>query len=238
MWVLRDITTWIWIAKPEYLIWILIYWQNVTSCNTHITFADNIQLVTSHSNHPCHFHATSKILGTSLPCLNSEVINFRPWILPLVYVSFIVPLRPWLPVLPIHVYIALLCFHSHFQYPHSRLFHTSNILINPMFPNSVYKTLLHVIIQHVWISTWTLILLIVYLTSLTPSSDFRKPPGNNHCQSNSRSILSFTLDLYAHLFGLRSVPDNFRTPRSFPTHLEPFGTIGTNPKYSDMSSWY
>src|SRR5882724_6878899 len=49
-----------------------------------------------------------------------------------------------------------------------------------MFTDSVYKTLLHVIIQHVLISIWTLILLIVYLTSLTTSeplsSDFQKPP--------------------------------------------------------------
>src|SRR5882724_6536228 len=108
-----------------------------------------------------------------------------------------------------------------------------------MIPDSVYKTHFHVIIQHVRISTWTLVPLIVYLTSLTttPPSNFQKPPRNNYCQSNSRSILSFTLDLYTHLFGLRLVPDNFRTPGPLPNHLEPLGTIGTNLKYSDTSSW-
>src|SRR5882724_7129650 len=80
--------------------------------------------------------------------------------------SFIVPLRPCLPVLPIHVHIALLCFCSHFRYSHSRFFPTSDILINAMIPDSIYKTCFHVIIRHVRISTWTLIPLIVCLTSL------------------------------------------------------------------------
>src|SRR5882724_7229882 len=60
-------------------------YNGVTSCNTHVTFADNIQLVPSRSNHPCHLHTTSEIPGTLLPHPNSEVIIFQPWILLLVY---------------------------------------------------------------------------------------------------------------------------------------------------------
>src|SRR5882672_11399125 len=47
------------------------------------------------------------------------------------------------PVFPIHVYITLLCSRSRFQYPRP----------NGMSLNYVYKTLAHVCIQHVQIST-------------------------------------------------------------------------------------
>src|SRR5882724_10189459 len=109
-----------------------------------------------------------------------------------------------------------------------------------MIPDSVYKTHFHVIIRHVQISTWTLIPLIVCLTSLITIRlpIFRNLPKITIVINNSRSILNFTLDLYAHLFGLRSVPDNFRTPGSLLTHPEFLGTIGTHSKYSDTSSGY
>ena len=48
----------------------------VTSHDTHVTIADNIRPVLSHSNHSCHFHAISEISGTSLPHLNSEDVHF------------------------------------------------------------------------------------------------------------------------------------------------------------------
>ena len=57
---------------------------SVTSCNTHMTFADKLQLVLSHSPHYCHFCTTSRIPRTSFPHSNSEVINSWPWIPPIV----------------------------------------------------------------------------------------------------------------------------------------------------------
>src|SRR5882724_8954479 len=40
--------------------------------------ANKSQSVPSHSNHPCQFHKISKIPGTLVPCLNSDVIKPQP----------------------------------------------------------------------------------------------------------------------------------------------------------------
>ena len=58
------------------------------------------------------------------------------------------------PVLPIHVYITLLC----------SLSHTHILQLPAMFSDSIYKTLYHVCIRHVRVLT-LIIVLIVYLTS-------------------------------------------------------------------------
>src|SRR5882724_8415737 len=64
----------------------------VMSCNTHKKIADKFLPVLDPRNHPCHLHTTSEIPRTNFPCLNSVVINSRPWTLP-------INSRPWtLPI--------------------------------------------------------------------------------------------------------------------------------------------
>ena len=90
----------------------------------------------------------------------------------------------------------------HFRYPHSHIFCTSNILINAMFPDSIYKTPFYVCIQHVQISTLILIL-IVYSTSLQ-TSKFWFPYF-------WRYTLAFIWSLCSPLFGYAQFQINFWT---------------------------
>jgi len=142
----------------------------VTSCNTHVPFADNIRLLPGRKqpspvnimpfrdSWELRFRTQTRKTSTSDPDSTFS----------LSLVSCTSPTL--LPVLPFHVYIALLCFHSHFRYSRPRFFSPSEILINAMIPESIYQTRFHVIIRHVQISTWTLIPLIVCLTSLITSA--------------------------------------------------------------------
>ena len=66
--------------------------------------------------------------------------------------------------------IALLCSLSQFNYPQPYTSNTSVFLINAMFFDSIYKTPLHVNIQHVWILT-----LIILSLSTWPCSSSLHP---------------------------------------------------------------
>src|SRR5882672_8750446 len=84
------------------------------------------------------------------------------------------------PVSPLPVHITLLCSVPHFRYPHP----------NAMSLDSIYKTLIHVCIQHVQISTLTIVL-IVYLTlghSQTSLSNFHNLP-TLFCASGNLALI-------------------------------------------------
>src|SRR5882724_1373620 len=119
------------------------------SCNTHVSLAEKLWLVLSHSTHHCHFHMTSKIPETSVPCSKSAVIKSQPCFL------FSISLDSCsFPSL--HSCVSHSCTHHLAVFPLALLI----LLTNALFPDSIYKTLTMYVIRYVQISTLTIVFIV------------------------------------------------------------------------------
>ena len=153
-------------------------------CNTHVTFADKLQLDLSHGTHYCHFHMTSENPRTSIPCSNSDVI--KSWHCFLFSISLASCSCPSL-----HSCVSHSCIHCLAVFPL-----TSSIsLTNALFPDSVIRLhscmLFDMFESWLWLffslSTWPLVTPISLWTSKLWFPNFRK-------------YSSFNIKLYALLY--------------------------------------
>src|SRR5882724_6624981 len=101
---------------------------SVMSHNTHVTFADKLQLVPSCGTHYCHFHMTSKIPRTPIPHLNSDTIKSQPC--SLFSISLTSCSCPSL-----HSCVSSSCIHCLAVFPLALLIST-----NALLPDPTYKT--------------------------------------------------------------------------------------------------
>ena len=109
--------------------------HNVRSQNTHMTFADKLWLVLSHSTHSWHSHTTSKIPRTPSP----NPVHGSYQVLTLFPVYSFNLTSCYLP--PLHSCVCHSCVYclSHFKKPQ----------LMAMLSDSIYKTLNSICIQHV-----------------------------------------------------------------------------------------
>src|SRR5882724_2205530 len=103
--------------------------MGVTSHNTHVTLSDKLQLVLSHGTHYCHFHMTSEIPRTSVPCSNLDVITSQP--------CFPIGIsEASCSCLSLHSCVSYSCVHFLAVLSLTLLIS----LINVLLPDSIYKT--------------------------------------------------------------------------------------------------
>src|SRR5882724_1621006 len=110
------------------------------SHNTHKTIADSFQPTPDSGDHLCHLYMTSKIPRTKIPCLNSVVINSRPWTLFIVK-SHLLSLSDDTSMCSLFMYILPCCVScSHLVYTTLTTITLPTSLINAMITDLVYKT--------------------------------------------------------------------------------------------------